>query len=396
MADVIDLTQPEFWMGDPYPQLAELRLGAPVFWHVAGGHPFWAVTRYEDIVDVSKNPQVFTSGQGIALVESELGQVETLVNMDDPEHKWLRALVSRGFTPRRMRLLEAHVRELAITILDGLDGRSEIDFVEDLAALLPIYVIGEMLGVPREDQHLIKVWSDALTEAIGEESGMQAYLRMVDYLTEMQRARRQSPSDDLVSLLMEAEVDGRRLTDDQQRGFFLLLEFAGNETTRNTLAGGMLALLEHPDQWRRLCEDPELISTAVEEMLRFVSPVNHFRRTAAVDTEIGGHPVAAGDWVVLFYGAGNRDPEAFEDPDRFEITRQPNPHIAFGGGGAHFCLGAALARLELRIMFEELIRRYPRIELNGAPTRVRSNFIRGIKTLPVELGPRRASRSPTA
>jgi cholest-4-en-3-one 26-monooxygenase len=388
VADAIDLTQPEFWMGDPYPQLAALRTRAPVFWHVAGDHPFWAITRYDDIVTASKNPQVFCSGQGIALVESELGQVETLVNMDDPEHKWLRALVSRGFTPGRMRLLETHVRDLGTSILGNLDGRSEIDFVEDLAALLPIYVIGEMLGVPRNDQHLIKVWSDALTEAIGEESGLQAYLQMVEYLTEMQRARHDSPSDDLVSLLMEAEVEGRRLSEDQQRGFFLLLEFAGNETTRNTLAGGMLALLEHPDQWLRLCEDPALIPSAVEEMLRFVSPVNHFRRTVTANTELGGQPIKAGDWVVLFYGAGNRDPDIFEEPDRFDITRQPNPHIAFGGGGAHFCLGAALARLELRIMFEELVRRYPRIQLSGPATRVRSNFIRGIKTMPVELGPR--------
>ncbi len=387
MPDDIDLTRPDLWMGDPFPVLAQLRSSNPVYWHEAGDHPFWAVTRYEDIVTASKSPKIFCSGQGIALQESELGEVETLVNMDDPKHKWLRALVSRGFTPRRIGLLEPHVRELAVGILDGLSGAGEIDFVEDVAALLPIYVIGEMLGVPREDQHLIKVWSDALTEAIGQDSGMQAYLRMVEYLTGMQAARRAQPTDDLVSLLMEAEVEGQGLSEDQQRGFFLLLEFAGNETTRNTIAGGMLALLENPDQWRMLGDDPSLLPSAVEEMLRFVSPVIQFRRTATVDCELGGQPIKAGDWIVVFYSAGNRDPEVFDHPDRFDITRDPNPHIAFGGGGPHFCLGAALARLELRVMFEELLRRYPEVELAGPPTRVRSNFIRGIKEMPVRLGP---------
>ena len=387
MPDDIDLTRPDLWMGDPFPVLAQLRSSNPVYWHEAGDHPFWAVTRYEDIVTASKNPRIFCSGQGIAPQESELGEVETLVNMDDPTHKWLRALVSRGFTPRRIGLLEPHVRELAVGILDGLNAAREIDFVEEVAALLPIYVIGEMLGVPREDQHLIKVWSDALTEAVGQDSGMQAYLRMVEYLTGMQGARRAQPTDDLVSLLMEAEVEGQGLSEDQQRGFFLLLEFAGNETTRNTIAGGMLALLENPGQYKVLRDDPSLLPSAVEEMLRFVSPVIQFRRTATADCELGGQDIKAGDWIVVYYSAGNRDPEVFDHPDRFDITRDPNPHIAFGGGGPHFCLGAALARLELRVMFEELLRRYPEVELAGSPTRVRSNFIRGIKEMPVRLGP---------
>jgi cholest-4-en-3-one 26-monooxygenase len=208
----------------------------------------------------------------------------------------------------------------------------------------------------------------------------------MEYLTAMQESRRQSPTDDLVSLLMQSEIDGHQLSEQAQRGFFLLLEFAGNETTRNTIVGGLLALSDHPDQAQALRDDPGLIGSAAEEMLRFVSPVTHFRRTATTDTEVRGRPIKEGDWLVLFYGAANRDPEVFAQPDRFDVARHPNPHVAFGGGGPHFCLGAALGRLEIRVMFEELLRRFPDLEVAGPATRVRSNFIRGIKALPVRLG----------
>jgi cytochrome P450 len=274
--------------------------------------------------------------------------VQSLVTTDDPRHKWLRALVSKGFTPPRIRELESHIRELTSSILDGVSGRDEVDFVEDIAGVLPVYVIGEMLGVPREDQHLIKEWSDALTE--GQEGGasitaegVEAFRSMMEYLSRMQDLRREAPTDDLVSLLMTAEVDGDRLDENAQQGFFLLLEFAGNETTRNTIAGGLLALHEHPDQWTALRDDPSLVPSAAEEMLRFVSPVTHFRRTVTRDAAIAGHPVSAGDWVVVFYPAGNRDPEVFSDPDRFDITRRPNPHIALGGGGTAL-LSRSIAR----------------------------------------------------
>jgi cholest-4-en-3-one 26-monooxygenase len=390
----IDLTRPEFWMADPYPTLARLRESDPVHYHDTAAHPFWALTRHDDIVAVSKTPETFCSGKGIAIQGGsgeEMAEFENLVTMDDPAHKWLRALVSRGFTPGRIRTLESHVRELTTSILDEVSGRDEIDFVEDVAALLPSFVIGELLGVPRQDQHLIKVWSDGITEGGGEgdgqnEGGFAAIGHMMTYLAGMQEARRQSPTDDLVSLLMQAEIDGRQLSEQAQRGFFLLLEFAGNETTRNTIVGGLLALAEHPDQAVLLRNEPSLIGSAAEEMLRFVSPVTHFRRTATKDAELRGRTIQEGDWLVLFYGAGNRDPEVFPDPDRFDVTRYPNPHIALGGGGPHFCLGAALGRLEIRVMFEELLRRFPDIEVTGRPTRVRSNFIRGIKTMPVRLG----------
>ncbi len=389
-----DLTRPELWMDDPYPALAHLRATSPVHWHDESAMPFWALTRYEDIVSASKTPQIFCSGRGIAIQGGsgeEIEQLENLVQMDDPQHKWLRALVSRGFTPNRIRTLESHVRELTVAILDDISGREEIDFVEDVAALLPIYVIGEMLGVPRQDQHLIKVWSDGITEGGGQGDGFNegafaAFEHMMRYLSGMQELRRSDPTDDLVSLLMRTEVDGRQLSEEAQKGFFLLLEFAGNETTRNTIAGGMLALFERGDQLELLRDRPELIPSAGEEMLRFVSPVTHFRRTATQETELGGQTIHQGDWIVLFYGAGNRDPEVFADPDVFDVTRDPNPHIAFGGGGPHFCLGAALGRLEIRVMFEELLRRYPDAEMAGPVTRVRSNFIRGIKSMPVRLG----------
>jgi cholest-4-en-3-one 26-monooxygenase len=320
-----------------------------------------------------------------------MDEFENLVTMDDPAHKWLRALVSRGFTPGRIRTLESHVRALTTSILYDVSGRDQIDFVEDVAALLPSYVIGELLGVPREDQHLIKVWSDGITEGGGagdgqSKEGFAAIGQMMRYLSGMQEDRRRSPTDDLVSLLMHAEIEGRQLSEQAQRGFFLLLEFAGNETTRNTIVGGLLALQENPGQGELLRDDPTLMSSAAEEMLRFVSPVTHFRRTATRDAELRGREIRAGDWLVLFYGAGNRDPEVFDAPDTFDVTRHPNPHIAFGGGGPHFCLGAALGRLETRVMFEELLRRFPHIELAGPPTRVRSNFIRGIKSMPVRLG----------
>ena len=390
----IDLTSPEFWMADPYPALARLRETDPVYYHDTSTFPFWALTRHDDIVAVSKNPQAFCSGRGIAIQGGsgkDMEAFDNLVTMDDPAHKWLRALVSRGFTPGRIRTLESHVRALTTSILDEVAGEPQIDFVEDVAALLPSYVIGELLGVPREDQHLIKVWSDAITEGGGggkgqNEDGFAAIAQMMEYLADMQQSRRRSPTDDLVSQLMHAEIDGRLLSEQALRGFFLLLEFAGNETTRNTIVGGLLALLDNPEQRALLAGNPDLIGSAAEEMLRFVSPVTHFRRTATADADIRGRVIKEEDWLVLFYGAGNRDPEVFTQPDRFDVTRDPNPHIALGGGGPHYCLGAALGRLEIRVMFEELLRRFPDIALAGSPTRVRSNFIRGFKTMPVHMG----------
>ncbi len=363
----VDLSASEFWMGDPYPTLKWLRNNDPVYRHPAppGGRPFWAVTKYDDIVSISKTPSTFVSAQGIGLVEQGETRVAppTLVDLDDPDHKWMRALVSKGFTPLTMRRLEPHVRELVTGILDRAGRLRECDFVAEIAAQLPIAVIGEMLGVPRE---------------------------MFGYLAQMQEDRETAPREDLVSILMQAEVDGQKLTLAERQGFFLLLEFAGNETTRNVISGGMLALSENSDQKARLINDPGLTQTAVEEMLRWTSPVTHFRRTAVRDVELGGRQLREGDWVVVYFGSGNRDEETFADADRFDVGRIPNHHIAFGGGGPHFCLGAALGRLEIRVMYEELLRRFPDVDLVGPPERTPSNFIRGFTSMPVNVGRERS------
>ncbi len=393
----VDLSASEFWMGDPYPTLKWLRNNDPVYRHPAppGGRPFWAVTKYDDIVSISKTPSTFVSAQGIGLVEQGETRVAppTLVDLDDPDHKWMRALVSKGFTPLTMRRLEPHVRELVTGILDRAGRLRECDFVAEIAAQLPIAVIGEMLGVPREDQHLIKEWSDAISEGIagGSDGGfstgaLAAMGQMFGYLAQMQEDRETAPREDLVSILMQAEVDGQKLTLAERQGFFLLLEFAGNETTRNVISGGMLALSENSDQKARLINDPGLTQTAVEEMLRWTSPVTHFRRTAMRDVELGGRQLREGDWVVVYFGSGNRDEETFADADRFDVGRMTNYHIAFGGGGPHFCLGAALGRLEIRVMYEELLKRFPDVDLVGPPERTPSNFIRGFTSMPVNVG----------
>ncbi len=393
----VDLSTSDFWMGDPYPTLKWLRENDPVYKHPApvGGRAFWAVTKYDDIVAISKNPSTFVSAHGIGLVEqAALGAAPpSLVDLDDPGHKWMRALVSKGFTPGMIKRLEPHVRELVTDILDRVAGLRECDFVAEVAAQLPVAVIGEMLGVPREDQHLIKEWSDAISEGMaggadGEFSSdaLSAMQHMFGYLAQMQEDRATAPRDDLVSILMQAEVDGQKLTLAERQGFFLLLEFAGNETTRNVLSGGMLALSENPDQKARLISDPGLMQTAAEEMLRWTSPVTYFRRTVVRDTELRGQQLREGDWVVMFFGSGNRDEETFADADEFDVGRSPNPQIAFGGGGPHFCLGAALGRLEIRVMFEELFKRFPGVDVVGPPQRTPSNFIRGFTSMPVDLG----------
>ncbi len=392
-ADSFDLTQPEFWMADPYPTLAWLRRNDPVHRHeVEGTQPFWAVSRHQDIAYVSKTPEVFCSGRGVGmvLVTGARPQAANMVEMDDPRHRFLRALVQSGFTPGAVGRLEAHVRELTTEILDTAAEipAGEVDFVDDVASRLPSAVIGELLGMPREDQHLIKEWSDVITDpdpSATVADRMAARDAMFAYLGRMQEGRAGAPRDDLVSLLMQAEVDGEALTLPEQQSFFMLLEFAGNETTRNVIAGGMLALDENPEQKARLLLDPSRLPAAGEEMLRWTSPVSNFRRTATIDTELGGRTIREGDWVVLLYGSGNRDEDVFDEPDRFDVGRSPNPHLALGIG-PHFCLGAWLGRLEIRVMFEELLRRFPDVQVTGPIERNRSNFVRGIARMPVELG----------
>jgi cholest-4-en-3-one 26-monooxygenase len=315
-----------------------------------------------------------------------------MLNMDPPQHVKYRRLVQKGFTPRRVKTLESRTRDLFTQIIDRVAGRGECEFVADLAAELPLQVICEMVGVPFEDRHLIYDLSNRL---IGfddpdfqttEEDGKIAAAEMYAYAQGLFEKREANPGDDVVSRLVDAEVDGARLTPHEFNSFFLLLMVAGNETTRTAASHGMHLLIQHPEQRQRLLDDPSLIPSAAEEIVRFEPPVMSFRRTATRDTELRDVEIRAGEKVTLWYPSANRDEDLFPDPDTFDITRSPNEHLSFGIG-EHFCLGANLARLELRVIFEELLRRLPDIELAGDPRMLRSNFINAIKYMPVKFSP---------
>jgi cholest-4-en-3-one 26-monooxygenase len=406
----VDLFDPRtFESGVPHEYYAWLREHAPVSWHQ--GRPgrelfpgrfepeqrgFWVVTRYEDVVHVSKNHALFSSERGSA-VNADMPEIELamfrqqLIHMDPPRHSKLRNLVNRGFTPRMIGQMEPHVRELASEIIDKLAGRSECDFVTAIAAELPLLVIAELLGVPREDRWKLFTWSNRLIGAEDPDYGSPvdaqlAVMELFQYGAWLADQRRADPKGDIVSTLVHADVDGEKLGGLDFNMFFFLLVIAGNETTRNAISGGMQALCEHPAERALLLARPELLDTAVDEIVRWVTPVMQFRRTATRDLELGGQKIRENDKVVMYYGSANRDPRAFVAPDRFDVRRDPNPHVGFGIG-VHFCLGASLAKLEMRIMFEELFRRIPDLELCGPVTRLRSNFINGIKSMPVRFTP---------
>ncbi len=396
----VDLYDPDTYVpGVPHDMFALLRRDAPVFRHPEPGGPgFWAVTRYRDVVAVSRDFATYSSGRRGALLndppeEDLAGQQLMLLNMDPPRHTKLRANVNRGFTPRRIALLTDRVRSVCGTIIDGVAERGRCEVVSEVAAELPLQVIAEMMGIPPSDRHQIFEWSNKLVGfddpdyRRSMEEARDVSMQMYLYANELALQRRDSPRDDLVSVLMGAEVDGEQLTEMEFDLFFLLLAVAGNETTRNLISGGMLALMQNPDQRRRLLEDASLLDTAVEEMLRWVTPVMQFRRTATRDAAIAGQPIAEGDKVVVYYSSANRDEAVFDRADRFDVGRSPNEHITFGGGGPHFCLGASLARLEIRVLFEELLRRLPDMELDGPLRRLRSNFINGLKEMPVRFQP---------
>jgi cholest-4-en-3-one 26-monooxygenase len=301
--------------------------------------------------------------------------------------------VNKGFTPRVIRSLEDHMREMTVQILDrATEGGGACDFVVDVAAELPLEAIAEFLGVPSEDRHKLFDWSNRMIGsedpeyAISQEEAFNAQVELFAYAHALGEDRRAAPRQDIVSNLVNAEVDGDRLSEMDFNLFFLLLAVAGNETTRNAMSHGMAAFLDHPEQWALLVDDPARVDQAVEEILRWASPVMYFRRNVTKDAEYKGHQFHEGDKVSLWYISANRDEDVFDDPFTFDVTRDPNPHIAFGGGGPHFCLGANLARMEIKVLFEELVRRTPRIEQLGPAQRLRSNFINGIKHLPMRLG----------
>ncbi len=386
--------------GVPHDQLQWLRANDPVFRHEGDAErdwpPFWAVTKHEDVVHVSRHSEIFSSSRKLALFnempeEQRELQRMMMLNQDPPEHTRRRSLVNRGFTPRQIGTLEQHIRDICEGLVDEAAAKGRIDFVTDIAAPLPLYVICELLGAPVEDRDKIFEWSNRMIGsedpdyATSPEEGQAAAFEVYAYANDLAARRRERPRDDIVTKLLQPGENGETLTEDEFDLFVLLLVVAGNETTRNAASGGMLALFEHPEQWDRLVRDPSLASTAADEIVRWVSPVNLFRRTATRDTVIRDRKIKEGDKVVVFYSSANRDEEVFSAPSTFDIGRDPNPHIGFGGGGAHFCLGNHLAKLELRVLFEVVARRLPNLRQAGEAKRLRSNFINGIKTLPVEV-----------
>ena len=394
----IDFYNPDtFEHGPPFDIFKELRENEPVYWNAQEeGTGFWAITRYDDVVATSLDHESYLSGHGVFVDESVGGSELMMVNMDAPKHSGLRSLVNEGFTPKMIRRMEPHVREIAAAIVDSIATKGECDFVTDVAMELPLQVIAELIGIPQKDRHQIYQWSNQMI-AVGDpeyspdmDTATKAAAEVFAYSSKLTADRRENPKDDLMTVLLDAEVDGEKLEDMELNIFFLLLAVAGNETTRNLIAGGMLAFFEHPDQWQRLKDDSSLMPTAVEELLRWISPIMYFRRTASKDNVIHGQQIKEGDKVTIWYGSANRDPDAFESPNTFDVGRNPNAHVALGAGGPHYCLGASLARLEIRLMFEEITKRLPDIQLNGDVSLLRSYFINGFKHIPVKFTPENA------
>ena len=398
----IDLSDSRnFVDGVPHDWFAYLRKEAPVQWHKdPNGQQdgFWSVTRYDDCVNVNRDYEHFSSARAATLFtdmdEDNLAQLQLMMlNMDPPMHTRYRRLVNKGFTPRMIRDLEVKVVASTDDILNRVCEQGSADFVEQISAELPLQVIAELMGVPQEDRHLVFDWSNRMVGSddpeyqISPESSTQASLELYAYADELCAKKRIDPHADLFSVLTQAELEGDQLSQLELDLFFLLLAVAGNETTRNLISGAMVAFFDHPDQWERLKADRSLLPSAIEEMLRYVTPVMHFRRQASMDWTIGDQKIAEGDKVVFWHTSANRDETVFENPNAFDIGRTPNNHMAFGGGGPHFCLGANLARMEIRVMFDRLLDRMPDIHLDGDVQRLRSNFINGVKHIPVAFSP---------
>jgi cytochrome P450 family 142 subfamily A polypeptide 1 len=385
----VNLLDRAFYAGDPFPAYQWLRANDPVHWDPAS--EIWGLSRYQDVVWAETHPALLSSAQGS---RPKTPANPSMIDSDDPRHARQRRLVYRGFTPRRVAEHEGHLREIVTALLDAVVEHGRCDFVADIAAPLPMIVIAEMLGVPPEDRDRLQHWSDVLISgADGPQNVTDEVLATAaeyyTYANEVIEDRRGCPRDDLVSILVHAEHDGERLSQEELFGESLLLLVGGNETTRNVISGGMEALLAHPEQLERLRHDRDAIPIAVEECLRWVTPIINMARTATEDLDVHGRTIRQGEQVLLMYGSANRDEEVFPDADRFDTARQPNPHIAFGFGG-HFCLGASLARLEIRVAFEEVLARLPDLRLleaDAAITRTPSSFIRGIPSMPVEFTP---------
>ena len=408
-SDEIDLSSHDAFVKEvPLRAFKELREQDPVHWQPepTPNRGFWAVTRFHDIEDILRDTKRFSSAHGITLEEQTEEEVEarrSMIDMDPPNHSQLRRLVSKLFTRSAVAQYEGFIREQARLVLDGGLPKGEFDFVEEISRELPIRVLARIMGVPDEDLPMCVELGDAMiaqadpeySRAVIDKEDTSEYrllpfrspaaVELMAYGHRLAEERRAEPRDDLVTKLVQSEVDGEGLTTAQFDNFFCLLIVAGNETTRHAITHGVRALVDHPDQWRRLRDEPELMPLAAEEILRYGSPTMHFRRTAQTDLELHGTRIRQGDKVVVWFVSGNYDEEVFTDAERFDVGRDPNPHMAFGSGGPHVCLGAHLARLEVRVMFEELIPRLESLEITGPVERLRSNFINGIKHMPVRV-----------
>ena len=400
----VDLADPGHYERDAARGLfARLREERPIWWSPGpDGRGFWSILRYQDIVTVSKNPRLFSSARHLgghrihdeADEEITQGLEATMLSMDPPEHNTYRGVVAPAFTAERIRRMEASIRARVTALLDRIAPHGECEFISSVAAELPIQVIAELLGVPQEDRLRLFEWSNAL---VGEDDPdmrrsaehiRQCTKEMGAYALKLWRERLRRPGDDLVSLLVSTEIDGEVMSVPRYFATFFLLVIAGNESVRNSISGGLLALSRHPEQRRRLIETPALLPLAVKEIVRWVSPFLHMRRTATEDTELAGQRIAKGDKVVLWYLSGNFDEEVFEQPERFDVARSGPQHLAFGQG-QHYCLGWRLAELQLTVLFQELLRRFPDMEPCGPIRRVRSSFVNGIKEMPVRFTPER-------
>jgi cholest-4-en-3-one 26-monooxygenase len=389
--DVYDMDQ-YAESGVPHDQLRRLRNEAPVFRHNDPQLPegYWAITQHADVVYVSRNPELFSSFEKTAMLdEYAQEQIDNqrlfMLNQDPPDHTRTRQLVNRGFTPRMIARLEERIQETCDDIVTQALAKGEGDFVTLCAAELPLIVIAELMGVPIDDRHKVFDWSNRMVGGndpeygVTEQQRLDAAQEMWAYANELAKQKRANLQDDIVSKLISPDEAGNVLSELEFDLFFMLLAVAGNETTRNAISGGMYAFTQNPEQWDRLTADPSLIPTAADEVVRYVSPVNLFRRTPTQDVEIGGVPIKKGEKVVIYYSSANRDV--------FDIGREPNPHVGFGGGGPHFCLGRHLAKLEIECLFRSLIQQTERVELVAEPRRLRSNFINGIKEMTVRFVP---------
>lgn len=407
--DPVSVGSLSFW-GQPSAQreqsLKVLRDERPVSWQrpaegsmlpQADDAGFWAITRHADIVEVSKSPDVFCSGQGIMIEdvpENILEAASSFLATDSPRHTALRRLVSAAFTPKRVAKIEEQIKKQARRIVDDLLATGDCDFVDEVARRLPMWTIYEMCGLPEEQRSAAAHAADGMVSWSDEEvrGGLQpaellgqSLFGLTGIGLELAEARRKEPRDDLMTNLVQAEIDGERLTDQEIAAFFVLLSVAGNDTTRNTITATMKALTDFPEQRKILQADFDgTIGTAIEEFVRWASPVMTFRRTATQDVELHGQHIRKGDWVVMFYASGNRDERVFDDPMTFDVLRKPNQHVAFGGGGPHFCMGNMLAKAQLRAIFDQLLHRVPDIQA-GEPVQVVGNFVDGVKSMPCTL-----------